>query len=158
MPYPLYRSRPNLAGNSRPMVSAYTPNLIWIRLLFNLPGTKPHNFGQISTCWGLLYQAPFNDDSQILYSRADPWSDPWSTLTRQMSSRSVRSVAHWRRKKTQILPFFGLRNFVVSPVGGNRKTLNRGAQLQTIAYPTVSKSFLYSNAFMAKSCAQTLTF
>ena len=31
-------------------------------------------------------------------------------------------------------------------------------QLQTFSYPTVSKSFLFSNAFMAKSGAQTLTF
>jgi len=32
------------------------------------------------------------------------------------------------------------------------------AQLQTFPYPTVSKSFLYSNAFMAKLGAQSLTF
>jgi len=36
--------------------------------------------------------------------------------------------------------------------------LNTDAQLQTFPYPTVSKSFLYSNAFMAKSGAQSLTF
>jgi len=36
--------------------------------------------------------------------------------------------------------------------------LSTGAQLQTFPYPTASKSFLYSNAFMAKSGAQTLTF
>ena len=33
-----------------------------------------------------------------------------------------------------------------------------GAQLQTFTYQRVSKSFLHSNAFMAKSGAQTLTF
>jgi len=33
-----------------------------------------------------------------------------------------------------------------------------GAQLQTFPYPKVSKSFLYSNAFMAKSGALSLTF
>ena len=38
------------------------------------------------------------------------------------------------------------------------RKLNTGAQLQTFPYPTVSKSFLYSNAFMAKSGAQTVTF
>jgi len=32
------------------------------------------------------------------------------------------------------------------------------AQPQTFPYPTASKSFLYSNAFMAKSGAQILTF
>jgi len=33
-----------------------------------------------------------------------------------------------------------------------------GAQIQTFPYATASKSFLYSNAFMVKSGAQTLTF
>jgi len=63
----------------------------------------------------------------------------------------------WRRKP-QFLPFFGLRHLVLSTVGGNLRKLNTGAQLQTFPYPTASKSFLYSNAFMAKSGEQTLTF
>jgi len=46
----------------------------------------------------------------------------------------------------------------VSPVGDNLRKLNTGAQLQIFPYPRVSKSFLYSNAFMAKSGAKTLTF
>jgi len=33
--------------------------------------------------------------------------------------------------------------------------LNTGAQLQTFPYQTASELFLYSNAFMAKSGAQT---
>jgi len=36
--------------------------------------------------------------------------------------------------------------------------LNKGAQLQAFPYLTASKSFLYSNAFMAKSGAQYLMF
>jgi len=60
-------------------------------------------------------------------------------------------------KKTQILPFWGIRHFVVSPIGGNLRKLNMGAQLQTFPYPTVSKSFPYSKAFIAKSGAQTLS-
>jgi len=51
--------------------------------------------------------------------------------------------------------FFGLRHFVVSPVNGNLRKLNTGAQPQTFPYPTVSKKFLYSNSFMAKSYAET---
>ena len=39
----------------------------------------------------------------------------------------------------------------------NLRKLSTGA-LQTFPYPTASKSFLYSNAFMAKSGAQSLTF
>jgi len=61
-------------------------------------------------------------------------------------------------EKPQFLPFFGLRHLVMSTVGGNLRKLNTGAQLQTFPYPTASKSFLYSNVFMVKSGAQTLTF
>ena len=57
-----------------------------------------------------------------------------------------------------IWPYFGLRHLVVSPVGNSLTKLNTGAQLQTFPYPTVSKSFLYSNDFIAKSGAQSLTF
>jgi len=46
----------------------------------------------------------------------------------------------------------------MSPIGNSLTKLNTDAQLQTFPYPTASKSFLYSNAFMAKSGAQTLTF
>jgi len=56
------------------------------------------------------------------------------------------------------MPFFGLRHLVVSPVGGNLRKLNTDAQPQTFPYPTASILFLYSNAFMAKSGSQLLTF
>ena len=36
--------------------------------------------------------------------------------------------------------------------------LNTGAQVQTFPYPTASKLFLYSNAFIATSGKQSLTF
>jgi len=47
---------------------------------------------------------------------------------------------------------------VVSPVGSSLRKLDTGAQLQIFSYPTALKFFLYSNAFMAKSGAQSLTF
>jgi len=46
----------------------------------------------------------------------------------------------------------------MSPIGISLRKLSTDAQLQTFPYPKASKSFLYSNAFMAKSNAQTLTF
>jgi len=46
----------------------------------------------------------------------------------------------------------------MSSIGINLRKLSMGAQLQTFPYPTASKSFLYSNVFMAKSGAQILTF
>ena len=58
----------------------------------------------------------------------------------------------------QFLRFFGLRHLVMSPIVINLRKLSTGAQPQTFPYPTASKSFLYSNAFMAKLGAQTLTF
>ena len=125
--------------------------------LCRLPMGKNHNFGQILTFWGLLYRPPFTDEDQIWCAIADPRS----TLTCQISYQSVYSVVRWRRKKTNfchILPNFGLRHLVVSPIGNSLTKLNTSAQLQTFPYPTVSKSFLYSNAFMAKSDAQSLTF
>jgi len=60
-------------------------------------------------------------------------------------------------EKPQFLPFFGLRHFVMLPTGINLRKLSTGAQLQTFPYPTASKLFLYSNAFMVKSGAQSLT-
>jgi len=66
-------------------------------------------------------------------------------------------VALWGRKPPNfaVLLDFGI---LWSPVGSNVKKLKMGAQLQTFPYPTISISFLYSNAFVAKSCAPTLTF
>ena len=61
-------------------------------------------------------------------------------------------------ENSQFLPFFGLRHLVMSTVGCNLRKLNTGAQLQTFPYPTASKSFLFSNVFMAKSDEETLTF
>ena len=122
--------------------------------LCQLPVAKNHNFRQILTLKGLLYRRPFTDEGQIWCAIADPRS----TLTCQISSRPVYSVALWRRKNPNFCDFFGLRHLVLSAIGNSLTKLNTGAQLQTFPYPTASKSFLYSNAFMAKSGAQTLTF
>jgi len=61
-------------------------------------------------------------------------------------------------KKPPFFPFCGLRHLLVSPFASSLRKLNTGAQLQTFPYPAASKSFLYSNAFIAKSGAQSLTF
>ena len=60
--------------------------------------------------------------------------------------------------KTPISADFWTSAFSVSTVGGSLRKLNISAQLQTFPYPTASKSFLYSKAFMAKSGAESLTF
>ena len=120
--------------------------------LCRLPVAK-NNLGQFLIFGGLLYRPPFTDEGQIWCCIAGQRC----TFTCEISSRSVYSVVLWRRK-TQILPFFGLRHLVVSPIGISFRKFSMVAQLRTFPYPTASKSFLYSNAYMAKSGAQTLTF
>jgi len=68
--------------------------------LCRFPVSKNHNFGKILTFGGLLYQLPFTGESQIWCAIADPWR----TLTCQILSRLVYSVALWRRKN----PIFAL--------------------------------------------------
>jgi len=63
-------------------------------------------------------------------------------------------------KKTKFCPFWILAFCDVATWQESEKVEHghTAAQLQTFHYPTASKSFPYSNAFMAKSGAQTLTF
>jgi len=65
----------------------------------------------------------------------------------------------WRQKNTNFA-VFGLRHFAVSPFGGNLRELNTVQKHNYTNLPLSkgTKSFLYSNAFMAKSGAQSLTF
>ena len=62
--------------------------------LCRLPVATNHNFGQILTFFGALVSTHFTDEGQIWRAIADPRS----TLTCQISYRSVYSVALWRRK------------------------------------------------------------
>jgi len=60
--------------------------------------------------------------------------------------------------KTPIFAVFWTWAFSGVANGSSLRKLNTGTQLQTLPYPTASRSFLYSNAFTAKSGAQSLTF
>jgi len=121
--------------------------------LCRLPVAKNHNFGQILTFLGHLYRPSFTDDDHIWCAIAD---------------HGIRLHAKFRLDRCilspsggenpQFLPYFRLQHLVVSPIGSNPRKLSTSAQVQTFPYPTVSKSFLYSNDFMAKSGGQTLTF
>ena len=82
-------------------------------------------------------------------------ADPRHMLTCKISCQSVYSLPSGG-EKNQFLPYFQLRHSVVSQIGSNLRKLSADAQLQTVPYPMVLKSFLYSNAFMAKLGAQTL--
>ena len=75
------------------------------------PVAKNHNFGQILTFLGAPVPTPFTYEGQMWCAT----SDQRYTLICQISSRSVYSVAVWRRKPPNFA-VFGLRHFVVSPL------------------------------------------
>ena len=122
--------------------------------LCRLPVAKNHNFGQILTFWGLLYRPPFTDEGQVWRAIADPRH----TLTCQISSRSVYSIALcWR--KPQFLPFFWASAFsVVANWQHSDKVEHRCTYTTNLPLSNGIKKFLYSNAFIAKSGAKSLTF
>jgi len=119
--------------------------------LCRLALTKNYNFGQILTFWG---------------SCTDPLLPTRAKFGVLQQTHGIRAKFRLDRfilspfggEKKQFLPYFRLQHLLVSPVGSNLRKLSTGARLLTFPYLTVSKSFLYSNAFMAKSGTQALTF
>jgi len=116
-------------------------------------GDQNVNYGQILTLGESCTDPTFTNEGQIGCAGADPWC----TLTCQIMCWSVYSVAPWWQKTTHFPAFW---NSALLGVGSwqQLKKWIMGAQPQTFPYPTISKSFLYSNAFMAKSGVQSLTF
>ena len=121
--------------------------------LSRLPLAKATILGKFGHFWGLLYQPllPMRAKFGVLQQTNGVRLRAKFCLDRFILSPSVG-------EKAQFLPFFGRQHLVLSPIGNSVTKLNTDAQLQTFPYPMVSKSFLYSNAFMVKSCAQTLMF
>jgi len=84
-------------------------------------------------------------------------ADPWYTLTCQISSRSVYSVALcWR--KTPVFAVFWTSAFSVVASWQQSDKVEHGCTTTDVPLSNGIKSFLYSNAFIAKSGAQYLTF
>jgi len=121
--------------------------------LCRLPVTKNRDFGQILTLLGAPVPTAFIDEGQIWCAIADPRC----TFACEISSRSVYSVVLWRRK-TPIFAVFWTSAFSDVANWHQSQKVEHGCTTTNLSYATVSKSFLYSNAFMAKSGAQTLTF
>ena len=118
--------------------------------ILSAPGGQKPQFWANFDFWGLLYRPllPMRAKSGVL-----PLTHCARLRVKIHSFRSVYSIALWLQK-TLMFAVFGLRH----TVAGNLSKMNSGTQLQTFPYPTTSKSFLYSNAFMVKSGEQTLTF
>jgi len=121
-------------------------------LLCRLPVAKKHNFGQILTFLFGCCTDP------LLPMRAKFGVLQTHGICLRAKFRLDRFILSPCWGKPKFLPFFGLRHLVLSPTGSSPRKLNTGAQLQTFPYPTASKSFLYSNGFMAKLGAQSLIF
>jgi len=121
--------------------------------LRRLPVAKNHNFGQILTL-GAPVPTPFYrwGPNVVCYSRPMVYAYVPNFVSMGLFCRPVGE------KKNNFCCFFGLQHLVLSPIGNCLTKLTTSAQLQTFPYPKASKSFLYSNAFMAKSVAQSLTF
>ena len=115
-------------------------------------GQKPQFWTNFDVSMALV-PTPFNQSGPnlVCYSTSMVYAYVPNFVSVGLLCRSIG-------EKPQFLPFFGLRHLVVSLIGSSLRMLNTGAQLQTFPYPTASKSLLYSNGFMAKSGAQTLTF
>jgi len=116
--------------------------------LCRLPVAKNHNFGQILAFLGAPVSTPFYQwgPNLVCYSRPTVY-----VYLRNSVSIGLfcRPVAANDPNFCHFLPFFGLQHLVMSPLGINLRKLSMGAQLRTFPYPTASKSFLYSKAFMA---------
>jgi len=118
--------------------------------LCRLPVAKNHKFGQILTFGGLLYRPAFTDEGRIWCATVDARS----TLTRQISSQRVYFAVIWRRETGKFIilltsSFCGVASWRRS------KKVERGCTTTNIPYPTVSKSFLYSD--LQKRDGQTNT-
>ena len=134
----------------RPQMNHKYRNYLSFYVLRRFRWTKTHNFGQILTFGG---------------SCTDPLLPIRVKFSALEQTHCIRLHAKFRLHRFILstyggekLPFFGLRNFAVSPVGSSLRKFNTSRQPQTFPYSTASKSFMYSNGFMAKSGAQTLTF
>jgi len=118
-------------------------------------GQKPQFWTQL-TKWGLLYRPSFTDEGQIWCATADLRS----TLTCQISYRSIYSVRPLAARN-QFLPYFAIFwTSAFSDVANWQQSekVEHGCTTTNLPYPTVSKSFLYANALMAKSGAQSPAF
>ena len=112
---------------------------------------KIHNFWQILTLGGSCTQPPL-----LMRAKFNVLQQTHGLCLHTKFSLDWFILLPSGGEKHQTLLSLGFQHFAVSPVGGHISNLNTDAQLQTFPYPMVSKSFLYSNGFMAKSCTQTL--
>ena len=94
---------------------------------------KNRNFGQILTFLRPPVSTPFYrwGPNLVCYSRPTVYVYLWNFVSISLFCCPVAA------KKPQFLPFFWLRQLVMSPTGINLRKLSTGAQLQTFPYPKI---------------------
>jgi len=143
---------------------------ISINFFFNLGSYYVHPFHDLDQIWQVtrlqvrfhlnpFLLSPSRDEKPKFWANFDIWGEGWVWCARVDPRATLRLLTKFcldqfilslcGGEKPQILPFYCLWHFVVSPVGSDLRKLNTSAQLQAFPYPTLSKSFLYSNAFIA---------
>ena len=108
---------------------------------------KPQFWANVDI-WGL--RPPFTDEGQIWCAIADPTVYAYVPIL-------FRSICPLAAKNPNFVVFWTSAFCGVASCRQSEK-FEHGYTTAAFPYPTASKSFLYSNAFMAKSHAQTLTF
>ena len=152
VPTPFYQWGPNLVCYSRPKVYTYKPNFIWMCSFVSASSGQRRQFWANFDIFGSSCTDPFYrwGPNLVCHSRHTLYVYLRNFVSIGLFCRPVAA------KNPNFCRFLGLRHLVVLPIGSSLR--NTGAQLQTYPCPTVSKSCLYSNSFMAKSGAQSLTF
>ena len=109
---------------------------------------KNRKFDQFCKYWGASVPIPLTDQGQIWHARVDPRS----TLTCQISSESVYSVAQGEGGKNSKL--YCNFNFLIlrwlCPALLDEVPYGYPVHNYKCPHPAVPKLFLYSDAFMAK--------
>ena len=125
--------------------------------LCRLPMGKNHNFGQILTIWGAPVSTPFYryGPNLVCYSRPAVYAYErnfvsFGLFCRPLATKNPEFLSYFAICWTSA--FSGVANWQQSDKVEHRCTTTN------LPYLTASKSFLYSNAFMAKSGAESLTF
>ena len=142
------------------------------------PVAKTHNFGQILTFVGLLYRPPLpmrakfsaleqthgvhlhlsKPDYVVLTSGRYNVCRPYSIDQVATFRLDIGLFCRPLPAKTPNFCHFWISAFCDVASWHQYEKVEHGTQLQTFPYRTASKSFLYSNVFVAKQGAQTLTF
>ena len=137
---------------SRPKVYNVMPNFIWMCSLCRLPVAKNHN-QFLGKFWTHVPTPFYRWGSKVVwYSRPTVYAYVPNFVSIGLFCRPLLP------KNPNFCRFWTSAFRVVASWQQSHKVVEHGCTTTNLALSTASKSLLYSNAFMAKSGAQSLTF